>query len=250
MEKIELSPSEAITALGWKKSKVYYWISTGKFETVERMDGQKIVISTEDFERLKKSNFYENDENFENLQNSSINFEKFQKNQAQNDTKLYRNESKSFNLEQFEFMQNALETVKQIHQSSLQTYSYNVKLLTDGQNHLEEENLKLKSECKSVEEKLKQSELEKTELSRKFELEKKEQIRNFKKVGIVQKSIISVLTISLLISLVLFFTNLSSLKKVEKDLESEKVQNAELVKKHSELVAKQTKQNKTTRRYR
>lgn len=238
MEKIELSPSEAITALGWKKSKVYYWISTGKFETVERMDGQKIVISTEDFERLKKSNFYESDENFENFQNSSTNFEKFQNNQVQNDTKLYRNESKSFNSEQFEFMQNALETVKQIHQSSLQTYSYNVKLLTDGQNHLEEENLKLKSEYKSVEEKLKQSESEKMEISKKFELEKREQIRNFNKVGFVQKSIISVLTILLLISLVLFFTNLNSLKKIKNDLELEKVQNAELVKKHSELIQK------------
>ena len=242
MEKIELSPSEAITALGWKKSKVYYWISTGKFETVERMDGQKIVISAEDFERLKKSNFYESDENFENFSNGSTNFEKFQNNRVQNDTKLYKNDSKSFTSEQFEFMQNALETVKQIHQSSLQTYSYNVKLLTDGQNHLEEENLKLKSEYKSVEEKLKQSELEKTELSEKFETEKREQIRNFKKVGIVQKSVISVLITMLLISLVLVFTNLNSLKKVEKALELEKAQNAELVAKQTELIAKQSKQ--------
>ena len=70
-------------------------------------------------------------------------------NHVQNDTKLYRNEAKSFTSEQFEFMQNALETVKQIHQSSLQTYSYNVKLLTDGQNHLEEENLKLVLDLKS-----------------------------------------------------------------------------------------------------
>ncbi len=238
MEKIELSPSEAISALGWKKSKVYYWISTGKFETVERMDGQKIVISTEDFERLKKSSFYENDENFENFSNSSINYEKVQNSKFQNDTKVYKNDSKSFTSEQFEFMQNALETVKQIHQSSLQTYSYNVKLLTDGQNHLEEENINLKSEFKSVEEKLKQVELEKTELSEKFETEKREQIRNFRKVGIVQKSIISVLTILLLISLVLFFTNLNSLKQVENDLEAQKVENTELVQKVQKLSTK------------
>lgn len=238
MEKIELSPSEAISALGWKKSKVYYWISTGKFETVERMDGQKIVISVEDFERLKKNAFYENDENYENFSNSSANFEKVQNNHFQNDTKVYKNDSKSFTSEQFEFMQNALETVKQIHQSSLQTYSYNVKLLTDGQNHLEEENLKLKSEFKSVEEKLKQSELEKTELSKKFELEKKEQIRNFKKVGIVQKIIISVLTILFLISLVLIFTNMNSLKKVEKALEVQKLENTELTQKVQKLSTK------------
>ena len=238
MEKIELSPSEAIAALGWKKSKVYYWISTGKFETVERMDGQKIVISAEDFERLKKNAFYENDENFDNFSNGSGNFEKFQNNKVQNDTKVYRNDLKSFSSEQFEFMQNALETVKQIHQSSLQTYSYNVKLLTDGNNHLEEENLKLKSEFKSVEEKLKQSELEKTELSEKFETEKREQIRNFRKVGIVQKSIISVLTILLLISLVLVFTNLNSLKKVENDLEVQKAENTELVQKVQKLSTK------------
>ena len=247
MEKIELSPSEAISALGWKKSKVYYWISTGKFETVERMDGQKIVLSPEDFERLKKNNFSESEENFENFSNGSTNYEKFQNNHVQNDTKLYRNEAKSFTSEQFEFMQNALETVKQIHQSSLQTYSYNVKLLTDGQNHLEEENLKLKSEYKSVEEKLKQSESEKMEISKKYEMEKREQIKTFRKVGNVQKSIILVLTILLLVSLVLFFTNLNSLKKIENDLELQKVENTELVKKHYELVAKQ---NKTNKKYR
>jgi hypothetical protein len=238
MEKIELSPSEAISALGWKKSKVYYWISTGKFETVERMDGQKIVLSPEDFERLKKNNFLESEENFENFSNGSTNYEKFQNNQVQNDTKLYRNEAKSFTSEQFEFMQNALETVKQIHQSSLQTYSYNVKLLTDGQNHLEEENLKLKSEYKSVEEKLKQSESEKMEISKKYEMEKREQIKTFRKVGNVQKCIILVLTILLLVSLVLFFTNLNSLKKIENDLELQKVENTELVKKQSELNQK------------
>lgn len=248
MEKIELSPSEAISALGWKKSKVYYWISTGKFETVERMDGQKIVISVEDFERLKKTTFYESDENFENFQNSSTNYEKVQNNHFQNDTKLYRNESKSFNSEQFEFMQNALETVKQIHQSSLQTYSYNVKLLTDGQNHLEEENLKLKSEYKSVEEKLKQSESEKMEISKKYEIEKREQLRTFKKVGIVQKSIISVLTILLLISLVLLFTNLNSLKKTENDLELQKVQNAELIEKNAKLIKTNTNKSRNYRK--
>ena len=55
MEKFELSPVELMQALGWKKSKVYYWISSGKFETVERVDGQKVVISADDMERLKKS---------------------------------------------------------------------------------------------------------------------------------------------------------------------------------------------------
>ena len=53
-EKIELSAVEAISVLGWKKSKVYYWISSGKFETVERIDGQKILLSRSEIDKLKE----------------------------------------------------------------------------------------------------------------------------------------------------------------------------------------------------
>ena len=52
-EKVELSAVEAINVLGWKKSKVYYWISSGKFKTVERIDGQKIVLTRSEIEKLK-----------------------------------------------------------------------------------------------------------------------------------------------------------------------------------------------------
>ena len=82
MEKVELTPVELMQALNSNKSKVYYWISSGKFETVERLEGQKVVISREDLERLKKSNNYENFENFETVSENPNNFEKFLRMQA------------------------------------------------------------------------------------------------------------------------------------------------------------------------
>ena len=88
MEKLELSPVELMQALNWKKSKVYYWISSGKFETVERLDGQKVLISAADMERLRKSNSLEN---FETISENPNNSDKVQSNSEQNITKNYKN---------------------------------------------------------------------------------------------------------------------------------------------------------------
>lgn len=154
MEKIELSPVELMQALNWKKSKVYYWISSGKFETVERVDGQKVVLSAEDMERLKNRNNYEN---FETVSENSNNFEKVSKNYSQNVTKNYENVSNNFNSEAFELFNKSLETIKQIHQTSLNNFGYTTKLLTDGKNALEEENLELKAEVKTVQARLENS---------------------------------------------------------------------------------------------
>lgn len=154
MEKIELSPVELMQALNWKKSKVYYWISSGKFETVERVDGQKVVLSAEDMERLKNRN---NFENFETVSENSNNFEKVSQNYSQNVTKNYENVSNNFNSEAFELFNKSLETIKQIHQTSLNNFGYTTKLLTDGKNALEEENLELKAEVKTVQARLENS---------------------------------------------------------------------------------------------
>lgn len=217
MEKIELSPVEAMKALGWKKNKVYYWITTGKFKTVERLDGQKIVLSVEDFERLKENQIRDISENFEKVENNSKQSEEVQNFQTQNDTKVYKTDSKSLNSEQMQFMQTALDTIKQIHQSSLQNYAYNIKMLTDGKNELEEENLMLKAEVKTVQEKLKNSETEKTELIKKFETEKNEQMKSFEKVGKVQIILISVLSCLFLFSVVLLCLDSNSSKNSEKE---------------------------------
>lgn len=167
-EKVELSAVEAMSVLNWKKSKVYYWMNSGKFETVQRIDGDKILLSQADINRLKaKGNFEEVEENFENS-------EKVQENSVQNVTNNYKEVQKNLTSETFEFFNKSLETIKQIHQSSLQNYGYSLKLLTDGQSSLEKENIELKQEKKSVEESLKKSEFEFQEKLKQFEKVKKE----------------------------------------------------------------------------
>ena len=169
MEKVELTPVELMQALNWKKSKVYYWISSGKFETVERLEGQKVVISREDLERSKKSNNYENFENFETVSENPNNFEKFQQNQEQNVTKNYKNVQNNLTPEFIELFNNSLETIKQIHQTSLNNFGYTTKLLSDGKNELEKENYERKAEVKTVQARLEKSENEKMENLKKFE---------------------------------------------------------------------------------
>lgn len=169
MEKFELSPVELMSALNWKKSKVYYWINSGKFETIQRLDGEKVVISAEDMERLKKSDNFEKSEKFETVRESSINSNEVRENFNQNVTKNYKNVSNNLKSETFELLNKSLETIQQIHQASLNNFGYTTKLLTDGNNALEKENFELKAEFKTVQARLENSEKEKMESSKKFE---------------------------------------------------------------------------------
>lgn len=82
MEKMELSAQELMRVLNWKKSKAYYWINSGKFETVERADGIKALLTSEDIKRYKTPESFEQFENgseqFENVRQSSDDSEKIQ----------------------------------------------------------------------------------------------------------------------------------------------------------------------------
>lgn len=157
MEKIELSPVELMGVLNWKKSKVYYWISSGKFETVERLDGQKVVISPEDIERLKKSDNSEYFEKSENVSENLNNSEKVVQNYGQNVTKNYKTVSNFSNSEAYELFNKSLETIERIHQSALNNFGYTTKLLTDSQSEAQQENLELRAEVKTVQARLEKS---------------------------------------------------------------------------------------------
>lgn len=157
MEKIELSPVELMGVLNWKKSKVYYWISSGKFETVERLDGQKVVISPEDIERLKKSDNSEYFEKSENVSENLNNSEKVLQNYGQNVTKNYKTVSNFSNSEAYELFNKSLETIERIHQSALNNFGYTTKLLTDGKSEAQQENLELRAEVKTVQARLEKS---------------------------------------------------------------------------------------------
>lgn len=155
MNKLELTPVELMQVLNWKKSKVYYWIKSGKFETVQKFGVDKVLISNEDIERLKSSKYVENSETVQNSSESLNNFEKIQENSELNITKNYENVS---NFEAYELFNKSLETIERIHQTALTNFSYTTKLLTDGKTAAEEEVLRLQAEKKSIEEKLKQVE--------------------------------------------------------------------------------------------
>ena len=167
-EKIELSPVEAMAVLHWKKSKVYYWISSGKFKTVQRIDGDKILITQSEINRLKKK------DKFEQVENISEISEEVQNNSVQNVTNNYKEVQKNLNSETFEFFNKSLETIKQMHIANIQNYNYSLKLLTDGQSSIEKENIELKQEKKAVEESFKKSEKEFQEKLKQFEKVQKE----------------------------------------------------------------------------
>lgn len=187
-EKIELSPVEAMSVLNWKKSKVYYWISSGKFETVQRIDGDKILITQSDINRLKKNT--DSDE----IENNPEISDEVQKSSVQNFTKNYNQVQNNLTSETFEFFNKSLETIKQMHQSSLQNYGYSLKLLTDGKTAIEQENIELKQEKKAVEESLKKSEKE-------FQ----EKLKQFEKVQKEKNIIISILVFIILLACFVFF---------------------------------------------
>lgn len=151
MEKIELTAGEVMTTLNWKKSKVYYWINSGKFETVERETGTNVLLTSEQIKRLKNETILESSKEFEN---SFENSEKVQENTVQNITKHYKNFSNSSDLVDPKFYNEALSTMKEMYQTFVQSQSYSMKLLTDGKSELETEMLELKAENKELSQKV------------------------------------------------------------------------------------------------
>jgi hypothetical protein len=218
MEELELTPVELMSALNWKKSKVYYWIQKGKFKTVERMGITKVVISQKDFDSLK---IFEDTNHANNSDNFSENFnisDNFQNGNNSNVTKHYENVQKNLYEEQIEFFKSTLETIKQIHTTASQNYNNSLKMLTDSQSNLEQEHFKLQAEYKTVQSKLDETESEYKKVSenlKQTELEKTEQFEKFRKVQIYKNISIIVLSILLLFSLVGFVFVLNNPKPKE-----------------------------------
>jgi len=75
MEKLELTGSELMARLNWNKSKTYYWMKTGKFETIETPEGQKALLTEKDIEKYRKKEksqtVHNSVEVFEDVQYSS-----------------------------------------------------------------------------------------------------------------------------------------------------------------------------------
>ena len=189
-EKLELSAVEAINMLGWNKSKVYYWISSGKFETIETITGQKILLSREELEKLKKKDeVQESSENSEVVGKSLNNSEKVQENSVQNITKNYETFQNDTNSETLKLFQNSLNSIEQMQRN----YNFSLKLLTDGQADYKQQYFEIKAEKKTVEENLKKSE----------------------KSGNIKNIIISILVLLLILCGSLIFLVLNNFEKFE-----------------------------------
>ena len=128
MEKIELSAQELMKALNWKKSKAYYWMNSGKFETVERADGLKALLTQEEIERYRTSESseqFENDSNeFETVQASSTNSEIVQDVEFENVSKNLQSSKNS----EIKILGEAINALR----FALENSGQQTKLLTDS----------------------------------------------------------------------------------------------------------------------
>lgn len=204
MEKLELTASELMSELNWKKSKVYYWINSNKFETIERETGKNVLITREQIERLRSKTVQEN---FEQFETSSENSKEVQDVPYENVTKHYKNVSNNSELSEKEYFLESLNTIKVMHQTSIQNFNYSMKLLTDGKNELEDQYLELKANNRTMSEKVEQKE---NEIKK---LDKSVQLRNY---------VIIILIALFIMICVLYFSEL--FKKSEQVQVPEKVE--------------------------
>lgn len=175
MEKIELSAQELMKVLNWKKSKAYYWINSGKFETVERADGIKALLTKEDIERYKtseNSEQFENDSNeFETVQTIPNNSEIIQDVEFENVSKNLQSSKNS----EIAILGEAINALR----FALENSGQQTKLLTDSARITEEKYFELNAEHQTLN-------IQYQDLLRKFETlqaensELKQQIKNIK----------------------------------------------------------------------
>lgn len=146
MEKLELSAQDLMRLLNWKKSKAYYWINSGKFETVERADGLKALLTREDIERYKTSENSENFEtvsnSFENVSNSSTNSENVLDVEFENVSKS----SQSSKMSEMKILGDAINALKW----ALENSGQQTKLLTDSARITEEKYFELNADYQTL----------------------------------------------------------------------------------------------------
>lgn len=213
MEKFELTAAEVMTTLNWKKSKVYYWINSGKFETVERETGTNVLLTSEQIQRLKTESASESLNEFENRSETS---EKVLNYSNQNITKHYETVSNGSNSVDAQFYNDALSTMKEMYQTFVQSQSYNMKLLTDGKNETETEVLELRAENK--------------ELSQK--------VLKFSNLEIIKNTVIVIISILLLISLVTIGILSNCLIKFQTDVKTKNLEQSQTMQENIELKLK------------
>ena len=149
MEKLKLSAKDLMDR-GLKKSKAYYWIRSGKFETVDTPKGKKIIITQEQLDELAEKHAPEIiDVQFKNVQENSKPVQE-------------------------SFKPNELELIKEMFyliRSEFSDKKKEVKLLEDSEHKTKNDYFELKAKFETMQ---KQFETEKTELLGKIEQLEKE----------------------------------------------------------------------------
>lgn len=136
MEKLELSAQDLMKMLNWKKSKAYYWINSGKFETVERADGIKALLTREDIERYKTA---ENSEQFEIVSSECEIVQDSSTNSANVSFENSANVSKSLQNSEIKVLGEAIDALR----FALEHSGQQTKLLTDSSRMTEEKYFEL-----------------------------------------------------------------------------------------------------------
>lgn len=146
MESLKLTAREIMTMTGFKKGKVYDWIKTGKFKTVDSPKGKLILITKEELEEIK--NLY-NSEQFDN--EFETDHEELENIQTVQD---------SSNNSQTELMREMLETIRYMYDNQLNQ----TKMLTDSEHRTQQDYFELKAKFETLQNSYKEltSELDKT----------------------------------------------------------------------------------------
>lgn len=146
MEKMELSAQELMRVLNWKKSKAYYWINSGKFETVERADGTKALLTSEDIKRYKTPESFEQFENgseqFENVRQSSDNSEEIQDVEFENVSESLQSSKNS----EVGILRDVIIALR----FALENSGQQTKLLTDNARITEDKYFELRAEYQTL----------------------------------------------------------------------------------------------------
>lgn len=146
MEKLELSAQDLMRMLNWKKSKAYYWINSGKFETVERPDGLKALLTREDIERYKVS---ENSEQFENVLNEFENVQNLPNNSEKILDVEFENVSKSSQISKDSEIKILGEAINALR-FALENSGQQTKLLTDSARITEDKYFELNANYQTL----------------------------------------------------------------------------------------------------
>lgn len=177
MEKLELTASELIEELNWKKSKVYYWLNMKKFETIETPEGIKAVLTREQLNKYKKSESLELSENSEIVQNEFEKVQTIPNNSEKVITKNYETFLKSSENSQIEVLGKAIEALK----FALENNGNQTKLLTDSENNVKNQYFELNAKYQTLE-------IKYNDLLKKFETLQKENLELSQKISYYKKS--------------------------------------------------------------